>query len=354
VTPAELGETMAGGLMVRRAGPADAQRLADFLHLVHSNSPDPFHSMNVSRFLADPRNFQIVAEEESRLVSSMTMTYCAWNDSYELGYGPTHPHCRSHGLGAQLVQRVVDWVCDAGLGEMFISSPRAKRLVDLFAALKPPMIVAGHGAGRAVANHSRETDFITLSIPEHARFVHVTPPVAESASGAFVRERIYRPLGLTLAPGEYPPESLAGATSEWSLEWGDLVVDYNPNSPNHALAIVGGRARPDLLTPCRRDVDRLFQALPRVEHIIVTVLADKMDSLRELSSFGFEFAAYLPAWFKGGAFRYDCIQLVLRRRRAQRAARDCRGLLSRFQREIVSDRRSAAAYRHPVRHVGRI
>ena len=102
-----------------------------------------------------------------------------------------------------------------------------------------------------------------------------------------------------------------------------------------------------LSTPSRRDVDRLFRALPRVEHIIVTVLADKMDFLRELSSFGFEFAAYLPAWFKGGAFRYDCIQLVLRRRRAQRAARDCPSLLSRFQREIVSDRRSTAALPPP-------
>src|SRR4029453_14695536 len=100
---------------------------------------------------------------------------------------------------------------------------------------QPPMIVAGHDTGRIMANGSRGAHFITLSIPEHARFVHVTPPVPESASGAFIRERIYRPLRLPLAPGEYPPESLVGATSDWSLEWGDLVVDYNPNPPNRAL-----------------------------------------------------------------------------------------------------------------------
>ena len=52
--------------------------------------------------------------------------------------------------------------------------------------------------------------------------------MVEGASGAFIRERIYHPLGLTLAPGEYPPESLVGATSDWSLDWGDLVVDYDP------------------------------------------------------------------------------------------------------------------------------
>ena len=76
------------------------------------------------------------------------------------------------------------------------------------------MIVVGHDAGRTVANGSTSSEarLITLSIPEHARFVHVTPPVAESASGAFVRECIYRPFRLLLAPGEYPPETLVGAT----------------------------------------------------------------------------------------------------------------------------------------------
>lgn len=331
---------MPGGLIVRRAGPADAPPLAALVQLVNSNSP-PFQSVHdVARFLADPRNFQIVAEGENRLVSSMTMMYHPWNDSYELGRGLTRPDCRRRGLGALLMQRVVDWVCDAALGEVFIGSLRARRLVDLCAALNPPMIVAGHDTDRTVANGSRGAHLITLSIPEHARFVHVTPPVAESASGAFIRERIYRPLRLPLAPGEYPPESLVGATSDWSLEWGDLVVDYNPNSPNRALAIVGVRGRSVLPAHFCRDLDRLLRALPHVEHMIVTVLAAKTDLLRQLSGLGFELAAYLPAWYKGGVFRYDCVQLVLRRSSAKRAARDCRDPLSRLQREIVSDRRS--------------
>ena len=67
------GKTMPGGLIVRRAGPADACPLAALVHLVHSNSP-PFQSVDdIARFLADPCNFQIVAEEENRPVSSMTM-----------------------------------------------------------------------------------------------------------------------------------------------------------------------------------------------------------------------------------------------------------------------------------------
>ena len=329
-----------GGLIVRRAGPADARPLAALVHLVNSNSPPCQSVDDVARFLADPTNFQIVAEEENRLVSSMTMMYRPWNDSYELGRGLTHPDCHRRGLGTLLMQRVVDSVCDAALGEVFIASLRAQSLVDPCAALNPPMIVAGHDTGRIVANGSRGAHLITLSIPEHARFVHVTPPVAESASGAFIRERIYHPLRLRLAPGEYPPESLVGATSDWSLDWGDLVVDYNPNSPNRALAIVGVRGRSVLSAHFSRDLDRVLRALPHVAHIIVTVLADKTDFLRQLFVLGFELAAYLPAWYKGGVFRYDCVQLVLRRSGGKLVARDRRDPLSRLQREIASDRRS--------------
>jgi hypothetical protein len=72
----------------------------------------------------------------------------------------------------------------------------------------------------------------------------------------------------------------------------------------------------------------------------VTVLADKTDLLRQLSHLGFELAAYLPAWYKGGAFRYDCVQLVLRRSGAKPAARDYRNPLSRLQREMALERRS--------------
>jgi hypothetical protein len=328
------------GLVVRRAGPADARPLAALVHLVTSNGPQCQSVDDVARFLADPHNYQIVAEEENRLVSSSTMMYRPWNDSYELGRDLTRPDCHRRGLGALLMQRVVDWVCDAALGEVFIASVRARCLVDPRTALNPPMIVAGHDTDRIVANGAREPHLITLSIPEHARFVHVTPPVAESASGAFIRERIYHPLRLRFAPGEYPPESLVGATSDWSLDWGGLVVDYNPDSPNRALAIVGVRDRSVLSEHFSRDLDRVLRALPHVEHVIVTVLADKTDFLRQLFVLGFELAAYLPAWYKGGVFRYDCVHLVLRRSGGKLVARDRRDPLSRLQREIASDRRS--------------
>jgi hypothetical protein len=234
------------------------------------------------------------------------------------------------------MQRVVDDMCAEAAGDVFFSCPRVRSALNLCAGLEPPMIVAGHDVGRTVVDGARETHLITVSIPARAGFVHVTPPVAETAGGAFIRKRVYRPLRLPLAPGEYPPESFVGVTSEWSLEWGSVVVDYDPGSPNQALEIVASRARcapPDELL---RDIDRLCRAFPHVQHITATVLADKTDLLRRLTEFGFEVSAYLPAWYKGGVYRYDCVQLVKRGYGEAPVSRGLDDILNRLEPEIGS------------------
>src|SRR5215813_2321177 len=169
-------ESVPEELTLRRAGSEDACKIAALFQLVYRNSSHPFQTVDdVARFLADARNFQIVAELDGRIISSVAMTYYAWNDSYELGRAITHPDHRCHGLAATLMQGVVDWVRERALGQVFFGFPRVRRIVDLGSGLNPPMIVAGHDAGRNVANGSRETHLIMYSVPQHARFIHVTP-----------------------------------------------------------------------------------------------------------------------------------------------------------------------------------
>lgn len=68
----------------------------------------------------------------------------------------------------------------------------------------------------------------------------------------------------------------------------------------------------------------------------VTVLADKIDLIRGLVVRGFEFTAYLPAWYKIGGRRYDCVQLA-RRAYAERAqTRDFDDILSTLQPELMT------------------
>ena len=210
------------GITIRRANEADAGRLSKLFQLVYRDSSHPFQTVrDVEQFLADPRNVEFAAEARGRVVASMAMAYYPWNSSYQLGRALTDPDWRSHGLAPTLMQRVIDEVCNAAAVQVFFGYPRVRRMVDLCATLTPPMIVAGHDAGRNVANGARESHLIAYAVPPHARFVHVAPPEAVAGS-AFVRESIYRPLGLQGQRGEYPAEAFVGMPCNESFQSGDF------------------------------------------------------------------------------------------------------------------------------------
>lgn len=324
-------------LSVRRAGPEDAETIAALFQSVYRDSSHPFHSTaSVSEFLADARNFEIVAEEDNRVVASMAMTCNAWNDSYELGRALTRPEYRRNGLAAFLMQEVVDWVASAGLGELIFGYPRVRRIADLCAALDPEITVVGHDAGRNVANGSRETHLIVCGVPRHALFTHVAPRVAELRNWRFLRERIYSPLGLSGAPGEYPSESFIGAVPQSELEVGAWRFDYVAGSPSGALEAVSRQH--DGATPQQMSAEltAILSGMPDVQHVTATVLADKAELIRALAGCGFEIVAYLPAWHWSGGCRYDCVQLARRLYTGQPTAQDFADLLSGLQAEFRS------------------
>src|SRR6516165_5127558 len=88
-------------LRIRRAEPGDAKALAELFQCTYRNSSHPFQTFEgVSAFLSDSRNYQIIAEDNGRIISSMAMTYYPWNSSYELGRALTDPEYRGSGLAA--------------------------------------------------------------------------------------------------------------------------------------------------------------------------------------------------------------------------------------------------------------
>src|SRR5215467_11591232 len=88
-----------GNLMMRRERQEDASAIAVLFQMVYSNSSHPFQTMcDVSDFLTEERNFQILAEERGSVVAFMAITYNSWNDSYELGRALTQPIYRRLGL----------------------------------------------------------------------------------------------------------------------------------------------------------------------------------------------------------------------------------------------------------------
>jgi RimJ/RimL family protein N-acetyltransferase len=296
---------------IRRAGACDAPALAALFRMVYKDSSHPFQTADaIVAFLADPSNFQIVAEDSGQLIASMAMAYNPWNDSYELGRALTRAEHRRHGLAAYLIQAVVDYAADGVLGEVIFGFPRVQRIVDLCAVLNPRMIVVGHDAGRNVANGGRETHAIVCGILRRERFVHLAPPTGEFLQSQFVVQRIYAPLGLGGSPGQYPDECFIGNTSQGGAQDFDgWIFDYT--KAGNTLEIVGGQSwtKPAQVGDC---LDRLLARVAGVEHVAATVLADKVPMIRALAASGFEITAYLPAWHKVGQFRYDCVQLARR------------------------------------------
>jgi N-acetylglutamate synthase-like GNAT family acetyltransferase len=323
-------------LTIRRAGPADVQRVTELFQQVYRHSSHPFQDADdVRRFLADPRNFAGVAEDEGTIVASMAMTYYEWNDAYELGRALTHPEFRRHGAAATLMAEVVGWVAAAGLGQVFFGFPRARRIVELCGALNPPMIVSGHDAGRNVANGTRETHVIVCCVPGHARFVHVAPALEQFASPR-LRNRLYGDLGLAACEGPYPNHAIVGPPGEAVTVSGMLRIDYDPRRPNAAAEIVGcdePDAAPDAIGA---SIDEFLEAHRDVQHITVTVLADKIDLIRWLVVCGFEFTAYIPAWHTEGERRYDCVQLSRRVYADRPSTQDLADVLDTLQPQLMT------------------
>jgi GNAT superfamily N-acetyltransferase len=278
--------------------------------MVYRDGSHPFLGTDaIESFLADPSNVQIVAEDRGRLIASMAMAYNPWNDSYELGRALTHAEYRRHGIAASLIQSVVNWAADGGPGELVFGFPRVRRIVELCAALSPRMVVVGHDAGRNVANGGRETHAIVCGILRRERFIHVVPDSRELLQWPFLLQRIYAPLGLDGTPGQYPGDCFVGDGCRDAKEFDGWIFDYQTSGRD--LQILSGQSGRDVAA-VRRSLDRLLTRVGPVEHVSVTVLADKMDLIHRLIQYGFELVAYLPAWHKVGRFRYDCIQLAKR------------------------------------------
>jgi GNAT superfamily N-acetyltransferase len=295
-------------LAVRRAGPQDASALAALFHIVYQSGSHPFQTVaGIEAFLSQPCNFQILAERGKSVVASMAMTYNSWNNSFELGRALTHPEYRGHGLAGHLMQKVVNLVAQQRLGDLILGFPRVRRIVDLCANLDRPIIVAGHDAGRNVANGTRETHVIVVGVPHYARFSHVAPPVPELLSWTFLLEQLYARLGLFPIPGHYPSDSFVGEPSASAWQTGNWVVEYEEASG--ALSLLDCRSFAD---PARigNGLDDLLARWPSAQLITATVLADKVPLIRALLGCGFELAAYLPAWYRVGSCRYDCVQVA--------------------------------------------
>jgi GNAT superfamily N-acetyltransferase len=302
--------------------------------MYREDSSHPFRSLAlVTQFLENRRNFQIVAEDAGRVVASMAMAYQRWNNSYELGRALTTPEYRRIGLARVLMQQVVDWVGDASFGELTFGYPRVRRIADLGLALGPQMMVVGHDNGRNVAHGTRETHLISCGIPYHASFTHVRPAVDELSGWQFLRN-IYSKLRLNGSAGAYPPEYFVCEDFNTLLLIGPWTFAYSAGAPEGSLEIAALDADDSSPEHIAEELGEVLSRLRSVQHITTTVLADKSKMVRALVRQGFHVSAYLPAWYKVGRYRYDCVQLTRRLYTGEPAIHDLGEWLEELDREF--------------------
>ena len=117
---------------------------------------------------------------------------------------------------------------------------------------------------------------------------------------------------------------------------GAWIVDFAPGNPSGALEVIGLRA--EGATPCQiaQELNQILSAMPDVQHVTATILADKVEMICALAGLGFEISAYLPAWYRSGSFRYDCVQLARRQYDGEAATQDYSVLFRRLREEFQS------------------
>jgi hypothetical protein len=115
---------------------------------------------------------------------------------------------------------------------------------------------------------------------------------------------------------------------------GAWTFDYAAGDPSGALEVIGREQ--DGLRPggISQELDEVLAGFQNVQHVTATVLADKIEVIRAFADRGFAMSAYLPAWYKQGQSRYDCVQVARPQYRGTPSKHDFPDLVGALQAEF--------------------
>jgi len=177
--------------------------------------------------------------------------------------------------------------------------------------LDPHLLPVGHDGAINVANGLREYHAVTFAPNPAARFCHYIPRSCLFASSEFVCDKIFRPLGFSPEPGDYPPLWVVGN----GIKHADLKpfsFQYDPSCLSNSLEITGCNSSFPDATQAAKALILMLESFYHVRHARLAVLVDKKAFIENLIEAGFEATAYLPAWYREGNTRFDCVLLVRR------------------------------------------
>ena len=298
-------------LTIRSATTEDAFLIASLFQVTYGTSSHPCkEAAYVRDGICAGATAWRVAIDQNRLVACVTLIVNAWNYSWELARAITLPEYRGEGLGSALMQQSVDEACASSSCDVIVGFPRSRTMLHIVSeGLRPPLLPVGHDGAINVANSVREYHAVTFASNPAARFHHYIPASSSLAETAFVRNNVFRPLGLNPVPGEYPSLWVVGD----GIQHPDLKpfsFRYDPFCPSDAIEITRYTADSRDARRVAGDLISMLDSFYYARHARLVVLVDKREFIEHLVDAGFEITAYLPAWYRHLDVRYDCVLLV--------------------------------------------
>ncbi|MCI0541981.1 MAG: GNAT family N-acetyltransferase [Verrucomicrobiales bacterium] len=303
-------------IVLREAGPADADKIAALFRLAYRESSHPCKdTAYLESTFRTGNDFWYVAVEGDKVVGCTASRRHSWNGAYESCRSVTLAEYRGSGLGTRLYVKSLEETCSRRDCDLTIGYPRTFAMYRLMSkGIRPAVVLVGHDGAMNIANGQREFHLAGMTANGHEALRRVVPFHSSIATSRFVEEEIIHPLGVESESGEYPADFVVGPSSGEAIQVGDITfrVQYDPQSPSKALEITGLTG--ERLDPIgiSKAVCELLRAYPDARHVSAHVLVDKESLIHELASLGFAITAYLPAWQKVDGKRYDAVLLTRR------------------------------------------
>jgi hypothetical protein len=310
----EVIDMLAQGLNIRKATSDDAVRISSLFRVTYGASSHPCKDAQcVCDSICSGATTWRVAIDQGNVAACVTLIQNAWNRSWEIGRAITLPEYRGEGLATTMMQQSVEEACASSSCDVVVGFPRSRTMLRIATEqLEPRFLPVGHDGGINVANGIREYHAVTLAPNPAVRFCHYIPHSRSLASREFVREKIFRPLGFSPERGSYPAPWVVGDGINPS-DLSPFSFEYDPKCLSHSLEITGCSTRFRNATQAARALISMLEGFPYVRHTRLAVLVDKNEFIDNLLEAGFEATAYLPAWYREGNARFDCVLLVHRR-----------------------------------------
>ncbi len=297
-------------LTIRSATDEDAREISGLFQLTYGDSSHP--CKDAQRIVDSIRSGVTawrVALDEERIVACGTLIVNRWNQCWEIGRAITLPEYRGAGIATQLMQRNIEDACLSSYCDLLVGFPRSRTMLNIARDVKPAFLPVGHDGAINVANGLREYHTVTFALNPYSKFRHCVPSFISMADTDFVRDNIFEPLGFSPERGEYPPVWIAGDGYQLSdLE--PFAFEYDPFCASNSLEVTGCNREFRDAPEAANALLLMLESFYHVRHVRLAVLLDKTDFIEYLVGAGFEITAYLPAWYRHGDARYDCVLLV--------------------------------------------